>query len=171
MDLLVSLDREADGTWTVETPPISRLVRKGKTREEALENVENAIRDHLKLKVEGNLSTGGALFREHAESPTANNSDVAEKFAKLVREWKETRPPTSNSDKLAMHPAYQKIIGLGPIAIPLILRELNQSLSHWFWALHSLTDENPVRPEHRGNLRKMADDWFEWARERGYRWN
>ena len=71
---------------------------------------------------------------------------------------------------MAMHPAYQKIIGMGPRVIPLILAEIEHRPDHWFWALHSLTGVDPVPRESQGNLAKMAAAWLDWARTRGYRW-
>ena len=93
-----------------------------------------------------------------------------ERFGRLVKEWKETRPPASSIEKMAMHHAYQQIIGLGPDAVPLILRELEFAPAQWFWALRSITGENPVDEDHRGNVNKMADDWYAWAKTNGYTW-
>lgn len=92
------------------------------------------------------------------------------RFQRLYREWERTSPPTSRIEQLAMHPAYQQIIGLGPDALPLILRELERSPNHWFWALRAITGENPVQPEHRGNLAAMTQDWLSWAKDQGLEW-
>ncbi len=45
--------------------------------------------------------------------------------------------------KKAMHPANQGIIGLGAVAVPLILQELKRDRADWFWALTAITGENP----------------------------
>jgi hypothetical protein len=71
---------------------------------------------------------------------------------------------------MALHSAYQQIIGLGAECVPLLLAELERTPDHWFWALRSITGENPVRPEHRGKLALMAKDWIDWGRGQGYRW-
>lgn len=73
----------------------------------------------------------------------------------------------SSSTEKVMHPAYQRIIGLGPAVIPLVLRDLEQQGGHWFWALRALTGENPVKPEDAGQVRKMTESWLEWGRQRG----
>jgi uncharacterized protein (DUF433 family) len=87
----------------------------------------------------------------------------------LADEWKQTRQKTSSSIvKLAMHPAYQRIIGKGRAAIPFILRELQKVPDHWFWALTSITGEDPVAEEDRGDLEAMARAWVTWGREHGY---
>jgi hypothetical protein len=45
------------------------------------------------------------------------------------------------------HPAYQRIIEMGQPVMPLIFRELEREPDHWFWALQSITGENPVKLE------------------------
>ena len=93
---------------------------------------------------------------------------VAEHFRLLAERWRsETRFLSSTTD-LAMHPAYQRIIGLGPAVIPLILADLAKEPDHWFWALRALTGEDPVSPNDRGNLAAMSEAWLKWGRENGY---
>jgi hypothetical protein len=70
--------------------------------------------------------------------------------------------------QMVLHPSYQEIIGLGPRAISLILEELRKEPDFWFWALRSLTGENPTTEEMRGDLEAMTRAWLEWGRERGY---
>lgn len=91
------------------------------------------------------------------------------KFYYLMSVWKAERGPYSTMSRLAMHPAYQQIIGMGPVVIPLILEQLNsEEPDHWFWALRSITGEDPILPEHRGKLDKMAADWIQWGKEKGF---
>lgn len=45
----VTLDRDEDGVWTVECPSIPGCVSQGDTKDEALENIKDAI--HLCLQV------------------------------------------------------------------------------------------------------------------------
>jgi hypothetical protein len=94
---------------------------------------------------------------------------LEEEFVRLTKAWRNGRGPSSSISKFVLHPAYQQIIGLGPAAVPLILRELSeQRLDHWFWALRAITGEDPARPEHAGNLRLLAADWLRWGAENGY---
>jgi len=51
----VTLDRDEDGVWVVECPAIPGCVSQGQTREEALENVEDAIRQCLEVRAERGL--------------------------------------------------------------------------------------------------------------------
>jgi hypothetical protein len=54
--------------------------------------------------------------------------------------------------------------------IPLLLRELQATPDHWFWALKELTGENPVTPASRGNVAAMAKCWLDWGKQKGYQW-
>jgi hypothetical protein len=95
-------------------------------------------------------------------------SNVLMRFLMLKEEWEADTAHLSSITEIAMHPAYQQIIGMGPIAIPLILSEMKKQPSHWFWALKSITGEDPVLQEHRGKIFQMAEAWLRWGREQGY---
>jgi hypothetical protein len=102
--------------------------------------------------------------------PAPSDAEADSRFQALASEWKAQRGYTSSITKMSMHQAYQQIIGLGPRAIPLLLRELEREPDHWFWALKVLTGINPVPPEVRDNIEKMAEHWVSWGRQQGYRW-
>jgi hypothetical protein len=91
-------------------------------------------------------------------------------FLALVRSWKEERGPSSSTTELALCPSYQRIIGLGPAVVPLLLRELERDPDHWFWALKAITGADPVPEALRGKVREMARCWVSWGRAQGYRW-
>ena len=58
----VTLDRDEDGAWIVECPSIPDCLSQGKTEEEALENVKDAISLCLEVRVEKGLpQSDGAL--------------------------------------------------------------------------------------------------------------
>lgn len=88
-------------------------------------------------------------------------------FRELASQWKEATKFTSSATEAAMHPAYQRIIGMGREVLPLILRELSEQPGHWFWALQAITGENPVRPEDQGRVAAMREAWLDWATARG----
>lgn len=67
-----------------------------------------------------------------------------------------------------MHPAYQRIIGMGDAAVPLILQELERSPDHWFWALNAITGADPVPESRRGVMSEMVKAWLEWGVQHGY---
>jgi predicted RNase H-like HicB family nuclease len=55
MKLTVSLDRDEDGVWIVECPSIPGCVSQGATKEEALENIKEAIQLCLEVRAEQGL--------------------------------------------------------------------------------------------------------------------
>ena len=95
---------------------------------------------------------------------------ATEQFHRLAAVLQEECAFLSSMDEVAQHPAYRQIVEMGDRALPLILRELDQGPAHWFWALHEITRENPVLPNHRGYVKEMAQDWLNWARRTGLRW-
>ncbi len=99
-----------------------------------------------------------AISRQTAES----------KFLCLAEIWRHDTRYISSVNQICMHSAYQEIIGMGKSALPLIFNELREDPYYWFWALKAITGEDPVRPEDRGKMNKMAESWLKWAREEGY---
>jgi hypothetical protein len=92
-------------------------------------------------------------------------------FQKLISRWHEQREGMSWITEMAMCPAYQSIIGMGPTVIPLILSQLESEgdePDHWFWALQAITEVNPVTDADRGNIVKMAEAWLRWGTQQGY---
>ena len=69
---------------------------------------------------------------------------------------------------MVMHSAYQRIIGMGSTAIPLILEELRHESDHWFWALRAITGENPVEEGDQGRVSHMRQAWLDWGTDKGY---
>jgi hypothetical protein len=102
--------------------------------------------------------------------PAAPDASLEVLFQSLVRQWREERGPSSSTTDLAMCPSYQRIIGLGPAVVPLLLRELERAPDHWFWALKAVTGADPVPIASRGKVREMARLWLDWGREQGYQW-
>lgn len=52
MKFLVAIDRDEDGAWVAECPSIPGCVSQGKTRDEALKNVKEAIGLCLEVRAE-----------------------------------------------------------------------------------------------------------------------
>ena len=51
----VTIDRDEDGVWVVESPAIPGCVSQGKTKQEALTNIKNAIKLCLEVRAEQGL--------------------------------------------------------------------------------------------------------------------
>lgn len=89
-----------------------------------------------------------------------------EKFQRLLAEWREQAAPLPSAAAMAMLPSYQKIIGMGEPALPLILKELKDRPAHLFWALKAISGVDPVPPEDRGRIDKMIEAWINWGRQK-----
>ena len=55
MKFLVNVDRDEDGVWVVECPSIPGCVSQGQTKDEALVNIQDAIRACLEVRAEQGL--------------------------------------------------------------------------------------------------------------------
>jgi hypothetical protein len=89
-------------------------------------------------------------------------------FFMLAYKWKQDNLFESSPWRMAEHPAYKRIIKLGWPVVPMILRSLSEEADFWFEALVAITDEQPVPPEHAGDMEAMRQDWLHWGREHGY---
>src|SRR4051812_16080858 len=83
-------------------------------------------------------------------------------FENLADEWERATDFESVVVRKAMHPAYQRIIGMGNDAVPLILRRLQREPRQWFWALSSITGEDPAEGETTAD--GAAEAWLNWGR-------
>ena len=99
------------------------------------------------------------------DAPTLNAQD---EFERLSSGWRADRPRGADVAQMVEHPAYKRIVDLGPAAIPLILRELDREVDHWFSALHTLTGADPVPEDDKGDLRAMAEAWLNWGKSKGH---
>jgi len=100
-------------------------------------------------------------------SSASNHSGLRERFQRLAAEWKAQSRYLSNTAQMAMLKPYQRIIGMGLPAVPLILEELRREPDQWFWALEAITEENPVPPEAAGKVRLMAQAWLDGGMQHG----
>lgn len=97
---------------------------------------------------------------------TVSRQPLAETFAELEATWKAETMFVSSATEMCSHPAYQRIVGMGPVAVPLILASLRSSPEHWFVALAAITGADPVPEVERGDVDRMAETWLRWGRER-----
>jgi hypothetical protein len=93
---------------------------------------------------------------------TAEAGSLGEEFSRLARQWKRDTSRLSSPKHIVAHPAYQRIVRMGREVIPLILEEMHSKPARWLYALRDITGADPVKPEHRGDVQKMASDWLSW---------
>ena len=104
----------------------------------------------------------GKLFLRD-ESP---ETTVDQLFQELVERWKRDTMHSSSVTRMVVHPAYLRIIGLGPDALPLLLRELRERPDHWLVALNAITGTDPA-PE-GASFNQAVAAWLEWGEREGY---
>lgn len=88
-----------------------------------------------------------------------------EQFKSLTREWKRETAIVGHLSKIVMHPAYQRIMAMGPEVIPLILKELEREAGHWFWALHNLVPPGEDPAEGTTTIRDARRSWLDWGKK------
>jgi hypothetical protein len=93
---------------------------------------------------------------------------LARTFRALTDQWQTDTQHLSSPTAIALHPAYQRIIGLGPQVLPLIFAELPQRPAQWFWALRALTGVDPVPTDVVGDPHAMARAWLSWGQAEGW---
>ncbi len=108
------------------------------------------------------------LSRITSPVSSVGRADARQRFVELAKEWREATGHLSSPSQIAMHPAYQRIIGMGPSVVPFILEDLRQTGAQWYWALHAITGESPVPPGVRHTSRETRDIWLKWGRDHGY---
>ncbi len=106
------------------------------------------------------------LRQIEAEFAGKGTQDDEGSFRRLADQWLRETEHVSSIKQACMHPAYQRIIGLGPAVVPYLLRELEQAPDHWFWALHAITGADPARTEDSVEGARIA--WLKWGGEKGY---
>ena len=152
----------------VQTPPEFHLSNLESVSSRKLEQIA-----YLEFNVGQTLNFGEYTLQVQYDNNSVSTFDKNQfKFDNLVEAWREERRATSSPIKVVMCPSYQKIIGMGKTAIPLIFRQLEAEGNKpdmWFWALRALTEANPVTDDIKGNFVKMAEAWLEWGRSQ-YSW-
>jgi hypothetical protein len=105
------------------------------------------ISDDLYSRIEAAARQRGLGNVEQPLETLPGSEDGVIRFQRLVKQWKKETAHLSNIGKKALHPAYQEIIGMGEVAVPLLLAEMRREPDDWFWALHAITGAKPVPAE------------------------
>jgi hypothetical protein len=106
------------------------------------------------------------IWVEEAPSKADVQPDLARRFGELAAQWRDETFGSSMIQDIVMHPAYQHIIGMGPAALPLLLREMRDSHDYWFWALTAIAGRDVADgAEDEDDARTR---WLQWGRDQGY---
>lgn len=55
MEIRVRLEKDEDGVWVATCPSLPGCISQGKTQEESLKNIKNAVRLHIRSLAEDGL--------------------------------------------------------------------------------------------------------------------
>ena len=102
--------------------------------------------------------------------PTRSTETVEDHFRRLAAAWHKAVAHHSSTTVRNNHPAYQEIISMGTEVVPLLLRDMEENHTHWFYALRQITGADPIPQSAAGNISKMAEAWLHWAKDNGYQW-
>ena len=92
-------------------------------------------------------------------------AELAARFRALADGWQRATLVSSDMAEIMMHPDYQRIVGMGPAALPLILEDLAREGHQWFWALVAIAGEDPAADTE--TFEEARRIWLEWGRTRG----
>jgi hypothetical protein len=108
--------------------------------------------------------TIAAQYAATAESQTPQHdpAELKSEFQTLAQLWRKETRAVSVLRRKILHPAYQRIIGMGAPAVPLILKELSERPDDWMWALKSITGEDPA-PEN-ATFDEAVSAWISWGK-------
>lgn len=141
------LDSSAYAAW--QTTALQRTLNRVESRNRKLEQENTMLRSIVKAAA-------------HIDP-----EGLKRQFTALAEQWHDETGHMSSAISFTQHPAYLRIIGMGPAVVPFILEDLQRTRAHWFTALRLITGANPIRPEDKGNVQRLADAWIAWGRERG----
>ncbi len=101
---------------------------------------------------------------------TAAIVSLEERFRKQADKWRRETEHLSSPSQMIMHSSYQAILGMAQDdkqeIIRLMLRDLQENRTPWFWALSYLTQDNPIQRSEVGKLDKMIKAWVDWGKAR-----
>jgi hypothetical protein len=88
------------------------------------------------------------------------NDHLRQQFEDLRDAWFTKSARMGVVRDMVLVPEYQRIIGLGQPAVPLIIDSLRKRPHHWFWALRAITGENPAAGS--TTLQEATERWISW---------
>jgi hypothetical protein len=125
---------------------------------------ENAV---LRRKLRELEQDNGDLHRALLATGQLAPRNLKAEFNRLAEQWHDETGHMSSAISFTQHPAYLRIIAMGPAVVPFILEDLERTQAHWFVALRLITGANPIKPEDKGKVKRLANAWIAWGRERG----
>jgi hypothetical protein len=87
-------------------------------------------------------------------------------FNQLAEQWRNETGMASFVRQKAMHPAYQKMIGMGKDALPFIFRELKERGGDWLWALEAIARPQINPALGTTNFKDAVSAWVKWGEKK-----
>ena len=91
--------------------------------------------------------------------------ELFQEFVRLRDQWVEDTMFESSTLGVALHPGYQRIIGMGKAALPLILADLATQARPWFWALRAIVGRDVA--EGAETMDEAQHRWLDWGHSHG----
>lgn len=100
--------------------------------------------------------------RRHSVLLRQRSEQLRAEFEQLADHWRRDTQHLSQISKKVAHPAYFRIMGMGEVAVPLLLEALRDRPAHWFAALQATANANPVI--YGANPAQAREAWLQWGR-------
>jgi hypothetical protein len=124
-----------------------------------------------KTETKRRVQASGFRVRSDAFATTNIFARLLEvRFAQLAARWKSETALLSSTEDIVLNDAYQRILAIGPPALPFIFAELKAEVDnprYWHWALERIAGVDPTSPA-GGNTKELRAAWLAWARENGF---
>lgn len=121
---------------------------------------------NLKDWIKSSVRSATGLMRETLSTLTVPPDALEKEFNRLADQWRDETGMFSLIQQKAMHPAYQRIIGIGKPALPLILKAIQNRPEHWLWALRAISGEEVATGI--GDFKLAVAAWLVWGKRKGY---
>lgn len=82
----------------------------------------------------------------------------------LALEWINDTQWDSSFSRIMQHPSFKKLVASGKPALSYAIARIRDGdlQVHWFLIAKSISGVDPVPPEARGRLARMAEYWLDW---------
>ncbi|MFN0106140.1 MAG: hypothetical protein ACKV2U_29125 [Bryobacteraceae bacterium] len=122
------------------------------------------------MKQSRHLERGYDVARHIAQGIAARRTDekpaLWREFQDHAERWRRETGILSSVQAKIFNSHYQRIIGMGHAALPLIFSELKNRGGHWYWALECICGENPAAEAE--TLPEAKRLWLEYADKHNY---
>lgn len=95
-------------------------------------------------------------------------SDPNDPIADLLQQFHKETFVISSFSECMRFPSAIALVAEGEPVVEYVFRHNVELDVHLMTVLQRITQQNPVSPEHAGNMQKMQEDWKNWASQNNY---